>query len=64
MFEKIKIIKNEWFDSFLPYRYLVGIHFSKNKSTKTNLSFDLTTYNNMFFSIETQELIKIIKYII
>jgi hypothetical protein len=64
-FEKIKIIKNEWFDSYLPYRYLVGIGYSKkthkNKSNTTIL--DLETYNNLFFSIETQELIKIIKYI-
>jgi len=35
-FEKIKIIKNEWYDSYLPYRYLVGIRYTKiNKNNKT-----------------------------
>ena len=62
-FEKIKIIKNEWFDSYLPYRYLVGIRYTKNKNKDKSTSLDLTTYNNLFFSIETQELIKVIKYI-
>lgn len=62
-FEKIKIIKNEWYDSFLPYRYLVGIRYSKNKNKDKNTSLDLETYNNLFFSVETQELIKVIKYI-
>lgn len=61
-FEKIKIIKNEWYDSYLPYRYLVGIKYTKNNKEKT-VRLDLETYNNLFFSVETQELIKIIKYI-
>ena len=62
-FEKIKIIKNEWFDSYLPYRYLVGIRYSKTKSKDNTSVLDLETYNNLFFSVETQELIKVIKYI-
>ncbi len=62
-FEKIKIIKNEWFDSFLPYRYLVGIKYSKTKNKNKTSILDLETYNNLFFSVETQELIKVIKYI-
>lgn len=62
-FEKIKIIKNEWFDSYLPYRYLVGIGYTKNKNKDISTNLDLATYNNLFFSIETQELIKVIKYI-
>ncbi len=61
-FEKIKIIKNEWYDSYLPYRYLVGIKYTKNNKNKT-AKLDLETYNNLFFSVETQELIKVIKYI-
>ena len=62
-FEKIKIIKNELFDCYLPYRYLVGIRYTKNKNKDKLTSLDLETYNNLFFSIETQELIKVIKYI-
>lgn len=62
-FEKIKIIKNEWFDSFLPYRYLIGIKYLKNKNKEITSILDFETYNNLFFSIETQELIKVIKYI-
>lgn len=61
-FEQIKILKNEWFDSFLPYRYLVGINLINTKSeTKTIL--DLETYNRIYFSLETQELIKMIKWV-
>jgi hypothetical protein len=62
-FEKIKIIKNEWFDSYLPYRYLIGINYVKEKTKSEKIILDLETYNHMFFSLETQELIKIIKYI-
>jgi hypothetical protein len=62
-FEKIKIIKNEWFDSYLPYRYLVGIRYTKNKNKDKSTHLDFETYNNLFFSVETQELIKVIKYI-
>lgn len=59
-FEKIKIIKNEWFDSFMPFRYLVGINKYK---TINETVIDISAYNQLYFSFETQELIKIIKYI-
>lgn len=62
-FDKIKIIKNEWFDSYLPYRYLIGINYIKEKTRGDKTILDLETYNHMFFSLETQELIKVIKYI-
>lgn len=62
-FEKIKLIKNELFDLFLPYRYLVGIKYLKTRTHKVKSILDFETYNNLFFSTETQELIKIIKYI-
>lgn len=62
-FEKIKIIKNEWFDSYLPYRYLVGINHQKNKLPMDKTILDLETYNQVYFSLETQELIKVIKYV-
>jgi hypothetical protein len=61
-FEQIKILKNEWFDSFLPFRYLVGINLTNNKS-ESKITLDLETYNRMYFSLETQELIKMIKWI-
>ncbi len=62
-FERIKIIKNEWFDSYLPYRYLIGINYVKEKTKGDKTILDLETYNHMFFSLETQELIKAIKYV-
>jgi hypothetical protein len=62
-FDKIKIIKNEWFDSYLPYRYLIGINYVKEKTKSEKTILDLETYNHMFFSLETQELIKVIKYV-
>ncbi len=62
-FDKIKIIKNEWFDSYLPYRYLVGINYVKEKTRGEKTILDLETYNHMFFSLETQELIKVIKFV-
>ncbi len=62
-FEKVKIIKNEWFDSYLPFRYLVGINFRKHKSSHDKTILDLETYNQIYFSLETQELIKAIKYV-
>lgn len=62
-FEKIKIIKNKWFDSFLPYRYLIGINHQKNKLTTDKTILDLYTYNQVYFSLETQKLIKVIKYV-
>jgi hypothetical protein len=62
-FEKFKLLKNEWFDSYLPFRYFVGINYLKDKKSDEKIILDLETYNNMFFSLETQELIKIIKYI-
>jgi hypothetical protein len=62
-FEKIKIIKNEWFDSFMPFRYLIGINYLKNKVSKSKVALDFETYNQIYFSLETLELIKIIKYI-
>jgi hypothetical protein len=62
-FDKIKIIKNEWFDSYLPFRYLIGINYVKEKTKSEKTILDLETYNHMFFSLETQELIKIIKYV-
>jgi hypothetical protein len=61
-FEKIKIIKNEWFDSYLPYRYLVGINYLKHKNNNKKIS-ELELYDRNFFVSENRELIKIIKYI-
>jgi len=63
-FENIKILKNEWFDSYLPYRYFIGINLNKNKNkNNNNIGLDFESYNNIYFSLETQELIKIIKFI-
>jgi hypothetical protein len=62
-YEKILLIKNQWFDPFLPYRYLVGINriTKSNKIIKTT-KIDFISYNDIFFTKESQELIKIIKY--
>jgi hypothetical protein len=59
-FEKIKIIKNEYFESFLPFRYLIGINKTKNIN---NIPIDIEQTNHTYFIQETNELIKLIKYI-
>ena len=62
-FEQIFLIKNNWFDPFLPYRYLVGVNRVSDSSKITNkVKIDFATYNNIFFQKESLELIKIIKY--
>jgi hypothetical protein len=59
-FESVKIIKNKLFDSFMPYRYLVGINYTKNNNIKP---VDIEKYNNEYFMIETNSLIDTLKYI-
>jgi hypothetical protein len=59
-FESIKIIKNEWFDIFMPYRYLVGINYGANPN---KVILDLDLYEKDFFTIETNNLELLFKYI-
>lgn len=59
-FESVKIIKNKLFDSFIPYRYLVGINYTKNSNMKP---VDIEKYNNEYFIIETNSLVNTLKYI-
>ncbi len=62
IYEQVKVIKNNYFDSFMPYRYIVGINYNpliKNKKTFINFE----EVNNKYYLYETQELIKVVKYV-
>jgi len=60
-FESIKIIKNDWFDIYLPFRYLIGINY-KNKNDKS-IILDLDEIEKDFFDKETNNLELMVKYV-
>jgi len=59
-FESIKIIINKWFQSFMPFRYLVGINYIKNSNIKP---VDINKYDKEYFQIETDSLVNTLQYI-
>ena len=59
-FESIKIIKNDWFDIYLPFRYLIGINY-KHKSKSTIV--DLDNLEKDFFEKESNNLELMVKYV-
>lgn len=59
-FETIKIIKNEWFDIFMPYRYLVGINY---RGKPSNLILDLDLIEKEFYDKEVTNIEIIFKYV-
>jgi hypothetical protein len=60
-FESIKIIKNDWFEPYMPFRYLIGINAYKHKPEPVIL--DLDMFEKDFFDKETANLELIFKYI-
>jgi hypothetical protein len=59
-FESVKIIKDKYFEPYMPYRYIVGINRIKNSNIKP---IDIIEYNMEYYKIETNSMYTGIQFI-